>query len=115
MMAFLDDPKDYKVLIAISLASFGVYGLLTIGYVLVNKNCGNKARGSVMGISALFGAFGILFVAKIGGVLFDFVSKSSPFVCCSGFSLLLFCIVLIPSVRISLDNKDKEEKICPIE
>jgi MFS family permease len=115
MIAFLDDPKDYKVLLAISLASFGVYGLLTIGYVLVNKNCGHKARGSVMGISALFGAFGILFVAKIGGILFDYVSKSSPFICCSAFSFLLFCIVLIPKVRISLDNQEEEEKICPVE
>ena len=110
MIYFCDDPKDYKVFLAISIASFGVYGLLTIGYVLVNRNCGHKARGSVMGISCLFGAFGILFVAKIGGLLFDYVNKASPFLCCSAFSFILFCTILIPKVRKSLDSKQGDEE-----
>lgn len=120
MMAFLDNPKDYKVFLAISIASFGVYGLLTIGYVLVNRNCGEKARGSIMGISCLFGAFGILFVAKIGGLMFDYIDKSSPFLCCAVFSFINFVTILIPKVRISLDSQQEDEKeekesLCPNE
>lgn len=90
-----------------------MYGLLTIGYVLVNKNCGHKARGSVMGINCLFGAFGILFVAKIGGFLFDNVNKSAPFVVSGVLSFLLFCFLLIPKVRRNLDNP-KVEQGCPV-
>lgn len=104
LFAICDDPNDIKVLISISISSFGLYGLLTIGYVLVNKNCGHNARGSVMGINCLFGAVGILFVAKGGGLLFDNVHKSAPFIGAGICSLLLFCFILIPKVRRSLDS-----------
>lgn len=110
LFALCDDPYDYKVNLSISIASFGIYGLLTIGYVLVNKNCGHKARGSVMGINCLFGACGILIVAKVGGYLFDHVHKSAPFAISGVFSFLLFCMILIPKVRRSLDNPEDEDE-----
>jgi len=77
----------------------------------VNKNCGHQARGSVMGISGLFGAVGILFVAKVGGFLFDNVHKSAPFMITAIFSFILFIFLLIPKVRRSLDNPIKEDRI----
>jgi len=113
LFIFCDDPYDFKVNLSISIACFGIYGLLTIGYVLVNKNCGHKARGSVMGINCLFGAFGILFVAKVGGYLFDHVHKSAPFMISGAFSFILFCLILIPKVRNSLDNPKKQFDVCP--
>jgi hypothetical protein len=63
-----------------------------------------------MGISCLFGAFGILFIAKVGGLLFDHVHKTAPFVIVGGLSFILFCLILIPKVRYSLDNPQLENK-----
>lgn len=113
LFAICDDPNDIKVLVAISIASFGIYGLLTIGYVLVNKNCGHKARGAVMGINCLFGACGILVVAKLGGFLFDHLHKSSPFIGSGICSFILFLLILIPSVRRGLDEPKVTDK-CPV-
>ena len=79
---------------------------------MVNKNCGNKARGSVMGINCLFGAIGIikynlgiLIVAKFGGICFDNVSKEAPFVGVGIFSFISFVLMLIPSIRNSIDTE----------
>lgn len=72
---------------------------------MVNINCGHKARGSVMGINCLFGAIGILIVAKLGGFTFDKLDIASPFIGSAILSLILFILVLIPHVRRILDHK----------
>ncbi len=72
---------------------------MTLGYVMVNKNCSCKARGSVMGINCLFGAIAILIVAKGGGLAFDHISRQAPFVGSAFCSLVLFVVNLIPYVR----------------
>ena len=90
----VSDPHSPLVLISISVASFGFYGLMTMGYVMVNQHCGHKARGSVMGINCLFGAVAILVIAKGGGLVFDLVDKSIPFLFAAFCSFILFFVVL---------------------
>lgn len=82
---------------------------------MVNKNCGNKARGSVMGINCLFGAvgnwilnLGILIVAKAGGICFDRVSKEAPFVGVAILSLVCILLLLVPSLRSGVDENEAE-------
>jgi len=57
-----------------------------------------------MGINCLFGAIGILIIAKIGGLLFDNVSVLSPFLIVGVFSFIMLIPLLIPSIRKELDN-----------
>jgi len=71
---------------------------------MVNKSCNCEIRGSVMGINCLFGAIGILIIAKIGGLLFDNVSVLSPFLIVGVFSFIMLIPLLIPSIRKELDN-----------
>jgi predicted MFS family arabinose efflux permease len=80
---------------------------MTLGYVMVNKNCGHKARGSVMGINCLFGAIAILIVAKGGGLAFDHIHKNSPFLGAAILSGFLLIINIIPGIRRKLDNKSQ--------
>jgi predicted MFS family arabinose efflux permease len=91
---FGDDPNSWAVIISISVAAFGFYGLMTLGYVMVNQHCGHNARGSVMGINCLFGAVGILIIAKLGGMAFDRIDKYIPFVFVGFCSLILFIVIL---------------------
>ena len=70
MFYYTSDPSHWMAIVSISIASFGFYGLMTVGYVMVNKSCTCEIRGSVMGLNCLFGAIGILIIAKIGGLLF---------------------------------------------
>lgn len=104
MFYFCKDPSSWLAIVSISIASFGFYGLMTVGYVMVNKSCNCEIRGSVMGINCLFGAIGILIIAKIGGLLFDNVSVLSPFLIVGVFSFIMLIPLLIPSIRKELDN-----------
>jgi fucose permease len=73
---------------------------MTIGYVMVNLHCGNKARGSVMGINCLFGAIALLILAKLGGLAFDKIDKSIPFLFASLGSAILLLIVLFTRSKV---------------
>jgi predicted MFS family arabinose efflux permease len=99
------DPHNPMTYISISIASIGAFGLRTTGYVLVNKNCGNKARGSVMGINSFSGSLSVLVIAKAGGVVFDKVHKNAPFVGAAFCSFILLLVNLIPCVRKGLNNE----------
>jgi predicted MFS family arabinose efflux permease len=106
-----NDPHSPLVLMFISVASFGFYGLLTLGFVMVNQHCGHKARGSVMGINCLFGALAILVLSKGGGLAFDMIDKSVPFLFAAFGSFILFIVVLIR--KNALD--EAKSKACPID
>jgi MFS family permease len=106
MLWIFDDPRSILSLISMCIACLGFYGVMTLGYVIVNKNCGCKVRGSVMGISALLGAVGVLLVSKIGGIAHDHISSISPFLGTAFFSLVLLCVLLIPKVWKSMDSED---------
>jgi hypothetical protein len=79
---------------------------MTLSFVLVNKNCGHKARGSVMGLNCLFGAIAILIIAKAGGVAFDKVGKNAPFIGAMTLSVIVIIINLIPNISNKLNKKD---------
>jgi predicted MFS family arabinose efflux permease len=106
MLWFFDDPNSPLSIVAICIACLGFYGLMTLGYIVVNKNCGCNVRGSVMGINCLFGALGILIVSKVGGIAHDKISSVSPFIGTAFCSLILFLVLLIPMVRRTLDSDD---------
>lgn len=106
-----NDPYSPVVFISISVASFGFYGLVTLGFVMVNKHCGYKARGSVMGINCLFGALAILILSKGGGLAFDYIDKSVPFLFSAFTSFILFFVVLLR--KNTLDNA--KGMACPID
>jgi predicted MFS family arabinose efflux permease len=101
---FTPNPSHPLAIISISIASFGIYGLMTLGYVVVNKNCGHKARGSVMGLNCLFGAVAILLIAKVGGLAFDHIDKNAPFIAATIMSVILILINLIPFIRKGIDD-----------
>jgi hypothetical protein len=96
MLWIFDDPRSILSLISMCIACLGFYGVMTLGYVIVNKNCGCKVRGAV----------GVLLVSKIGGIAHDHISSISPFLGTAFFSLVLLCVLLIPKVWKSMDSED---------
>ncbi|KAF7116235.1 hypothetical protein CNMCM5793_004311 [Aspergillus hiratsukae] len=46
-------------------------------------------KGSIAGVYSLYGGAGILFLTKLGGILFDDLSPSSPFFIMAGFNAVL--------------------------
>ncbi len=104
------DPNHWIVFTSISISSFGFYGLMTLGYVMVNQHCGHSARGSVMGINCLFGAIGILVIAQGGGMAFDKIDKAAPFLGAAICSFIMFFIILFR--RKDLDKKKELPHHC---
>lgn len=102
------DPTNGLVFLAMGIAAFGFYGLTTVGFIIVNKNCGCRARGAVMGINALAGAIGILILSKLGGFLFDTVWNRSPFIISAFYSLAMIIAVWIPSNKRKLLADEQE-------
>ncbi len=109
------DPHHWLAIVSISVASFGFYGLTTLGYVIVNRNCGNRARGSVMGINCLAGAVAVLIIAKLGGMAFDDIDINAPFLFSAFCSFIL--LIYIICVRKKVDECDRKyysnDEVCP--
>lgn len=90
------EPSNKLCILSFCLISIGYYGLMTVGYVIVNRSVGHQARGSVMGVNSFMGAVGIVFLTKVGGVMFDKVSSLSPFMICAVTSTLMIFVTIIP-------------------
>lgn len=79
-LALVGDPLGTEMYYAAVLIGFGEIAANLSALSLVGKEAPAKGRGAVIGMFSLFGAFGILLVAKIGGTLFDQVSHIGPFI-----------------------------------
>lgn len=107
------NPRHWLAFVSISVSTFGFYGMMTVGWVIVNKNCGHKARGSIMGINCLFGALAILIIAKLGGLAFDHIDKSTPFLFSAFCSFVLLIYVIIRRNAIDDSNSKVSMMKCP--
>jgi MFS family permease len=79
-LAIVGDPLGKEMYFAAVLIGFGEISANLAALSLVGKEAPSKGRGAVIGMFSLFGALGILLVAKIGGILFDEVSHIGPFI-----------------------------------
>jgi len=80
-LAFVGDPFVGNAMYgAAILIGFGEIAANLSSLSLVGKEAPAKGRGAVIGMFSLFGAVGILIVAKVGGILFDDVSRIGPFI-----------------------------------
>lgn len=77
---FIDRPMSTAAFVAAGLVGFGEIGNVVCSLSLVASPSVPKAsRGSVAGVYSAFGAAGILFNTKIGGILFDQWHSAAPF------------------------------------
>ncbi len=70
--------SPFMILVAI-MAGVGEAAVIVSGPALVGQEAPGKTRGSVFGLMAACGIFGVLVHAKVCGVLFDSVSYQMPF------------------------------------
>ncbi len=108
------DPEGWLPFVSISVACFGFYGLMTLGFVIVNQHCGHKARGCVMGLNCLFGAVGLLILAQLGGLAFDKLDKSAPFFGMAVLSFIMFIVIFVTRKRLDNPVERVEGKECPV-
>jgi len=95
-LALVDNPFGAEMYGAAILIGFGEIAANLSSLSLVGKEAPAKGRGAVIGMFSLFGALGILLVAKVGGMLFDDVSRIGPFMLVGlGNVVVLFLALLV--------------------
>ncbi len=96
-MGFIVDPLGVWMYPAAVLLGIGQMSVMSASQTLIGQEAPERIRGSVMGMFSIAGAIGILFITKVGGIVFD-QWKPGPFVIVAAVNLLL-CIVAIVIVR----------------
>jgi len=94
-LALVANPLGKEMYFAAVLIGFGEIAANLSSLSLVGKEAPAKGRGAVIGMFSLFGALGILLVAKIGGVLFDEVARIGPFILVGIANLLVLVLAVI--------------------
>jgi MFS family permease len=96
-LALVGDPLGKEMYFAAILIGFGEIAANLSSLSLVGKEAPAKGRGAVIGMFSLFGALGILLVAKLGGMLFDEVSRIGPFILVgiANFVVMVLAIIVL--------------------
>ena len=94
-LALVADPLGKEMYFAAILIGFGEISANLASLSLVGKEAPAEGRGAVIGMFSLFGALGILLVAKIGGVLFDEVSRIGPFMLVGAANIFVMVLAFI--------------------
>jgi MFS family permease len=91
----------------LSASAAPLFVLLGIGQIsafigsqaLIGKEAPEAERGSVIGLFNLCGAFGILVLGTVGGVMFDAVGPQSPFVLVGALNLVIAIASIVLRAR----------------
>ena len=97
-VGFVDDPLDPSGYPYFVLVGIGQVSCLLASMALVGQEAPIAKRGSVIGMSALFGAVGILISTIVGGRLFDSWTPAAPFILVGAANAVIFVIAI--AVRI---------------
>ena len=97
-VAFVEDPLALSALPLFALLGVGQISAFFGATTLIGQEAPLLERGAVIGVFNFAGAIGILFATKIGGVLFDSIAPSAPFVMIGCLNLLLFIAAVVVRV-----------------
>ncbi|KAI3636070.1 hypothetical protein MIR68_005951 [Amoeboaphelidium protococcarum] len=76
---FVDNPLQKAVFILMPFIGLSEIGLIVTSLSLATSGVPADIRGSVAGCYSLFGGLGILFLSKVGGILFDVWKEGAVF------------------------------------
>jgi MFS family permease len=98
---FVDDPTLPWVKLLLFVMGVAEISAFVSSQALVGQQAEPQHRGAIMGFFGVAGAFGILIATKGGGILFDNVGPSAPFVVFGALNLLvcLWGIAVHKSIR----------------
>lgn len=89
-MGLIRDPLGGWMIPGAILLGIGQMSVTSACQTLVGQEAPAAARGAITGMFALFGAGGILFITKVGGIIYDGVAPAAPFVLIGIINAALF-------------------------
>lgn len=98
---FFDNPLGAEMYVAAVLVGMGEMSANIASLTLIGSEAPAKVRGAVIGLFSLFGAIGILLVAKVGGILSGTYGTLAPFMLVAGANVvvLVLCMLLLARGR----------------
>jgi MFS family permease len=106
-LSMLPDPLGPGMYFVAALVGMGEMSANLSSLTLIGSEAPVKGRGAVIGLFSLFGAIGILLVAKIGGYLFG-TNPVGPFMLVAGANVVVLVLALAMLAR-SRKNKAASE------
>ena len=103
-VGLLDDPFGPTMYLSAILLGIGEISGVLASQALIGQEAPKKERGSVFGSFAMFGAIGIFIALLIGGIIYDSIAPSAPFLMMGIANVILLCFGII--VRIYYTPKD---------
>lgn len=91
----IDDPFGRWIPVACVLAGMGEASAMIAGGVLIGQEAPARGRGAVLGTYSLMGAAGIMLLTFSGGILFDRVGKTAPFIMMGFINLAVLAAALL--------------------
>jgi len=79
-MGLIPDPLGGWMIPGAIVLGIGQMSCTQTCQTLLGQEAPPAARGAITGMFAFFGAIGILFITKIGGILYDAIAPAAPFV-----------------------------------
>jgi MFS family permease len=89
-----DDPLGSEMYVAAVLVGMGEMSANIASLTLIGSEAPPKVRGAVIGLFSLFGAIGILLVAKVGGIMSGTYGTLAPFLLVAGANAVVLVLAL---------------------
>jgi MFS family permease len=81
------------------LLAIGQGSAIIASVTLIGQEASAAERGTIIATNAWFGAIGILIATVVGGVLFDVIGPSAPFVMLGVFQAFVLVFALMVRLR----------------
>jgi MFS family permease len=89
-MGLLTDPFSAMAIPTAMALGIGEISVLIAAGALIGQDAPIKIRGTVIGVFSIMGSAGITFATLVGGIAFDRIGPTSPFLMMGVLNLLLF-------------------------
>ena len=96
----IDNPLGGAMFLCAAVIGIGEVGCIVTSGVVIAQESPEHIRGSVIGFFNLCGALGIMFAAKLGGMLFDTWREAAPFIVFAGLAVVVLIWAAVVRSRI---------------
>ena len=79
-LGLIGDPFGKLMLFACLLVGMGESSVMVAGGTMVGQEAPAKSRGAVLGTFSLMGALGMMLLTLAGGIIFDRIGRTAPFI-----------------------------------
>ncbi|NGZ07096.1 MAG: MFS transporter [Magnetococcales bacterium] len=93
-MGLILNPFSWWIVIPVTIIGVGQAGCVLVPQTLALDLAPEEIRGSVLGVFNTVGCFGVIFFLQVGGILFDWLGPTVPFLFMGIVNLALFAYAL---------------------